>query len=88
MVAGMLTFTLLTLYLAVMAFTFGEHQNISSPSDLNQFLQVGLGSLNQGLNKAQHFAVGIIDLSTLLHQAVLTFLFLGLSALQVERLKH
>jgi len=88
MVAGMLTFTLLTLYLAVMAFTFGEDQKNSSPSELNEFIQVCLGSLNQGLNKAQHFAVGIIDLSTLLHQAVLTFLFLGLSALQVERIKH
>jgi ABC-2 type transport system permease protein len=88
MVAGMLTFTLLTLYLAVMAFTFGEHQTNSSPSELNHFIEICLGSLNQGLNKAQHFAVGIIDLSTLLHQALLTFLFLGLAALQVERLKH
>ena len=88
MVAGMLTFTLLTLYLAIMAFTFEEYQTNSSPSELNHFIQICLGSLNQGLNKAQHFAVGIIDLSTLLHQALLTFLFLGLAALQVERLKH
>ncbi len=88
MVAGMLTFTLLTLYLAVMAFSFGDYRDFSNPSGLKEFIDICLGSLNQGLNKAQHFAVGIIDLSTLFHQAVLTFLFLSLATLKVERLKH
>ncbi|NDG99584.1 MAG: hypothetical protein EBY43_00590 [Opitutae bacterium] len=88
MVAGMLTFTLLTLYLAVMAFSFGEYRNESSPNGLNEFWNVCMGSLNQGLSKAQHFAVGIIDWSTLLHQAVITLFFLSLATLKIERLKH
>lgn len=88
MVAGMLTFTLLTLYLAVMAFSFGEYRNFSNPTGLKEFIEICLGSLNQGLSKAQHFAVGIIDLATLLHQFVLAFLFLTFATLKVERLKH
>lgn len=88
MVAGMLTFTLLTLYLAAMAFSFGEYGNHSEGLSLEGFFQVCLGSINQGLNKAQHFAVGVIDLSTLLHQGVIAFLFLALATLQIERLKH
>ena len=88
MVAGMLTFTLLTLYLAVMAFSFGEYRNFSNPSGLREFTEICLGSLSQGLTKAQHFAVGIIDFATLFHQAVLAFLFLSLASLRIERLKH
>jgi len=87
MVAGMLSFTLLTLYLTAMAFDFGEsidHDNIYTFSD---FLGICLGSLNQGLNKAQHFAVGVVDVSTLLHQFNITCLFLWLTTLQVEKLK-
>ena len=88
MVAGMLTFTLLTLYLAVMAFSLGEYRSFSTPTGLEEFIEVCLGSLHQGLNKAQHFAVGIIDVSTLLHQAVVVFLFLSLATIKVEHLKH
>jgi len=88
MVAGMLTFTLLTLYLAVMAFSYGEYRNDSLPARIDEVWSVCLGSLNQGLNKAQHFAVGIVDWSTLLHQAVLAFFFLSLATIKIERLKH
>ena len=88
MVAGMLTFTLLTLYLAVMAFSYGEYRNDSLPVGIDEIWNVCLGSLNQGLNKAQHFAVGIIDWSTLLHQGVLAFFFLSLATIKIERLKH
>ena len=88
MVAGMLTFTLLTLYLAVMAFNFGEYRDFGSPEGLDEFIDICLGSLNQGLSKAQHFAVGIIDVSTVLHQIVLSLLFLTLATLKIERLKH
>jgi len=88
MVAGMLTFTLLTLYLAVMAFSFGEYRDHSSPTHLEGIIDVCLGSLNQGLSKAQHFSVGIVDLATMLHQLVLAFLFICLSTLTLERLKH
>ncbi len=88
MVAGMLTFTLLTLYLAVMAFSFGEYRDFATPSGPKEFIEICLGSVIQGLNKAQHFAVGIIDLATLFHQAVLAFLFLSFATLKIERLKH
>ena len=88
MVAGMLTFTLLTLYLAVMAFSFGEYRDLTTPKGVEEFIEICLGSLNQGLNKAQHFALGIIDLSTILHQLVLSFLFLSFATLKIERLKH
>ena len=78
---------LLTLYLTAMAFDFGEsidHENIYTFGD---FIGICLGSLNQGLNKAQHFAVGVVDLSTLLHQFTITCFFLWLTSLQVEKLK-
>jgi ABC-2 type transport system permease protein len=88
MVAGMLTFTLLTLYLSTMAFSFGESVEYEHLNTLGDFIRICLGSLNQGLNKAQHFAVGILDLSTLIHQAIITFFFLWITSLQIERLKH
>jgi len=88
MVAGMLTFTLITLYLSTMAFSFGENTDFQNPTNFNEFLSTCLGSLNQGLNKAQHFAVGIIDISTLLHQGIICIFFLWITSLQIERLKH
>ena len=66
MVAGMLTFTLLTLYIAVMAFSYGESSDshlMESPTDL---FRSCLGSLDDGLDKLQHFAVGVIDIGTIL----------------------
>jgi hypothetical protein len=71
-----------------MAFSFGEYRDGSLSAGLNEFWSVCMGSLNQGLNKAQHFAVGIIDWSTILHQAVIALFFLCLATLKIERLKH
>ncbi len=88
MVAGMLTFTLLTLYLATMAFSFGESIGNNNQVSFQNFLGICLGSLNQGLTKVQHFAVGVIDLATLLHQGIITLFFLWITTLQIERLKH
>jgi len=88
MVAGMLTFTLLTLYLSAMTFSFGETIENHTLDDLGDLINVCLGSINQGLNKAQNFAVGIIDLATLLHQLAITSFFLWITIIQVERLKH
>jgi ABC-2 type transport system permease protein len=88
MVAGMLTFTLLTLYLSAMTLAYGEYDHLGNPSNVKEFFQTCLGSISQGLTKAQHFAVGVIDLQTLLHQVVLTFLFLSLAILKIERYHH
>ena len=88
MVAGMLTFTILTLYLSVMTFSYGEYDHLTQPSSIKEFFQACMGSINQGLTKSQHFAVGIIDLPTILHQFVITFLFLSLAILQIERYHH
>ena len=82
MVAGMLTFTLLTLYLAVMAFSFGEYRDFSKPSDIEEFLQVCFGSLNQGLSKAQHFAVGVIDLGNIISSSSPCLSFLKSSVVE------
>ena len=68
--------------------SYGEHRDFSEPKSLSDFLEACMGSVNQGLGKAQHFAVGVVDLSTLLHQGVITLLFLALAALKIERLKH
>tara|TARA_E500000075_G_scaffold122495_1_gene123919 strand:+ start:62 stop:625 length:564 start_codon:yes stop_codon:yes gene_type:complete len=88
MVAGMLTFTLLTLYIAVMAFSYGESSSshlIESPTDL---FRSCLGSLDDGLDKLQHFAVGVIDIGTILHQIIILIFFLSLATIQIERIKH
>ena len=88
MVAGMLTFTLLTLYIAVMAFSYGESSDshlMEGPADL---IRSCLGSLDDGLDKLQHFAVGVIDIGTILHQMIILLFFLSLATIQIERIKH
>ena len=88
MVAGMLSFTLLTLYLSIMAFSFGESSSLNSIDNFSDFWNACLGSFGHGLHKLQHFSVGLIDVSTIFHQLILSFLFLSLATLQVERLNH
>ena len=88
MVAGMLSFTLLTLYLAVMAFSFGD-SSLGAPIDgFSDFWHASMGSFAHGLHKLQHFSVGLVDMGTILHQLILGFFFLSLATLQVERLNH
>jgi len=88
MVAGMLTFSLITLYLAIMAFSYGEPHQVASNNAYDQFLSSIGGSLNKGLDKLQFFAVGIIHIPTILHQFIVVFLFLTLATLQIERMRH
>ena len=88
MVAGMLSFTLLTLYLSIMAFSFGESSSLNYIDNFADFWNACLGSFGHGLHKLQHFSVGLIDVGTIFHQLILSFLFLSLATLQVERLNH
>ncbi|HAE11296.1 MAG: hypothetical protein CMI21_05315 [Opitutae bacterium] len=88
MVAGMLSFTLLTLYLSLMAFSFGETSSPDSIDSLTDFWNASVGSIGNGLDKLQHFSVGLVDAGTILHQIIFTFFFLSLATLQVERLNH
>ncbi len=88
MVAGMLTFTLLTLYLSFMAFSYGESQNAHSIDDFATFIHSCMGSIYSGFDKLQNFSVGLLDISTILHQIIVIIYFLSLATLQIERLKH
>ncbi|MEJ6524842.1 MAG: ABC transporter permease subunit [Opitutales bacterium] len=86
MVAGMLTFTLLTLYIALMTFSFGDSTSTEYSSKPEKLIAALFGSFNKGLIKLEQFSVGLIDISTILHQISLTIFFLILSAIQIERL--
>jgi hypothetical protein len=88
MVAGMLSFTLLTLYLSIMAFSLGDSHSTESIDHFSDFWDASIGSFGNGLHKLQHFAVGLIDVGTILHQLILGFFFLSLATLQIERLNH
>lgn len=88
MVAGMLSFTLLTLYLSLMALSFGESHQSDSIVGVSSFLKSCMGSMYDGLNKLQNFSVGLVEISTIFHQIAVIIYFLSLATLQVERLKH
>lgn len=88
MVAGMLSFSIITLYISVMAFSYGEP---SQNNEINTFGEIfGMigGSLNKGLDKINYFAVGILHIPTILHQIIVVFFFLSLATLQVEKIRH
>ena len=87
MVAGMLTFTLLTLYLSFMIFYFGENIEFQFFSGFAQIAWSSLGAVFGGLNKMQYFSVGIIDIPTVLYQLVVTFYFLILASTQIDQVK-
>jgi len=87
MVAGMLTFTLLTLYLSVMIFYFGENIEYQFLSGFPQIAWSSLGAVFGGLNKMQYFSVGIIDIPTVFYQLVVTFYFLILASTQIDQVK-
>ena len=77
MVAGMLSFTLLTLYLAIMAFSLGDTPETESIDQFSDFWDSSIGSFANGLHKLEYFAVGLIDLGTIFHQLILGFFFLS-----------
>ncbi len=87
MVAGMLTFTLLTLYLSVMMFYFGENIDSQFTNGPAQLFWSCFGAIFGGLNKMQYFSVGIIDIPTVLYQLVVTFYFLILASTQIDQVK-
>jgi hypothetical protein len=87
MVAGMLTFTLLTIYISLMAFSFGEttHEN---NNNFYNIIKIGLGNLGNGLKKLEQFSVGLIDIATFFNQSAIIIFFLILTTIQVNRLNR
>ena len=85
MVAGMLAFSLLALHLALMTFFHGESTVGETGTTTGSFLRESMGSLLSGLDRLEHFAVGLIDVQTLFHYLITTGLFLGFAILTTER---
>jgi ABC-2 type transport system permease protein len=85
MVAGMLTFTLLTLYISCMAYSFGRDAS-QLENGLFDIIYTSFNSIINGLDKLEKFSVGIIDISTILHQLSLTFFCLVLTTIQINRI--
>ena len=88
MVAGMLTFSILTMLLASMTLSLGDTPDNANISNPFEFFMTCLGSIANGMSKIEFFVVGIIDVSTILHQALLATLFLTLTVIQVENLNQ
>ena len=88
MVAGMLTFSILTMLLASMTLSLGDTPDNANISNPFEFFMTCLGSIANGMSKIEFFVVGIIDISTILHQALLATLFLTLTVIQVENLNR
>jgi ABC-2 type transport system permease protein len=86
MVAGMLTFTLLTLYISIMSFSFGDNSSNEYSSNYEILMDSFLGSFKNGLDKLEQFSVGLIDVSTILNQVSITVFFLILTTIQIERI--
>ncbi len=84
MVAGMLTFTLLTLYLSLMTISFAEATEYANGDDFSEFIFACVGSMFQGLAKMQAFSLGVIDLQTIFHQFSVLFYFLFLASLKLD----
>jgi ABC-2 type transport system permease protein len=88
MVAGMLSFSLITLYLAVMAFSYGEPSQVDQFNSYEDLFAMLGGSLYRGLDKIQFFALGVLHVPTILHQLIVVFFFLSLATLQIEKIRH
>ena len=88
MVAGLLSFSLITLYLAIMAFSYGEPTKIDEFRSYDDLFAMVGGSLHRGLDKIQFFALGVLHIPTILHQLIVVFFFLSLAKLQVEKIRH
>ena len=86
MVAGMLSFTLITVYISIMALSINYGNHYSENDQISKILIDCIIPVTQGLEKLEQFSVGFIDFSTILHQLVLTIFFLVLSSIQISRL--
>ena len=88
MVAGMLSFSLITLYLAVMAFSYGE------PSQADQFNSYGIYLLCLVVLSTEELGQNsILCLRRITHPYHPTsvdcgFFFLSLATLQIEKIRH
>ena len=85
MVAGMLTFTLLTLYISCMAYSYGRDTSEIN-EQLSTILYNSFSSMINGLDDLEQFAVGLINISTILHQLSLTLFCLVLTTIQINRI--
>lgn len=88
MVAGMLTFSLISISLGIMSVSYGDVMPIDNTNFIEHLFHSIGGSISGGLDKLQSFSVGIVDLSTIFHQLILVFFFLSLATLQVEKMRH
>jgi len=85
MVAGMLTFTLLTLQIGTMTYFYNEYEQGSSAFSGLTIIYDSLGSVFTGFEKLEHFAIGFIDFQTIFHFILTTALFLAFSVIATER---
>jgi hypothetical protein len=87
MISGMLTFSLISVYLTAIIFTFGQSFPITENQGIVDYLEFTLLSLCSGLSQMHNFSLGLLDLKTIFHQVTLTILFLFLAIFQVDRIK-
>ena len=86
MVAGMLTFTLLTLYISGMAYAFGHDLN-TNKGDISDIIFGSINAVIGGLDKLDEFSMGLIDISTILHQIVLSLFFIAMTTIQISKIQ-
>ena len=87
MVSGMLTFTLISIYLAIMTFSYETATYSERSINGTKMIITALHSTFNGLSKVDHFSLGLVDLKTILHQVLVTLFFLFFSVLRIERLR-
>jgi hypothetical protein len=69
-----------------MGYFYGEMPTDTMGLAAVNVLRDSLGSLTTGLERLEHFVVGLIDIATLLHYLVTTCLFLGFAIIATTRL--
>ena len=87
MVSGMLTFTLISIYLAIMTFSYETAVNYNDSINVVEMTFAALHSTFNGLAKIDHFSLGLVDVRSILHQLLVTIFFLFFSVLRIERLR-
>ena len=86
MVAGMLSFTLITLYISLMSFSSKTNINNGNLDGNYHLLEQSIAPLTNGFEKLEQFTVGFVDLATIFHQIIFIMFFLVLSTIQLNRL--
>lgn len=85
MVAGMLTFTLLTLQIGIMTYFYNVNDQSSYTISSETIIHDSLGSIFTGFDRLEHFVIGFIDFQTIFHFILTTVLFLAFSVIATER---